>query len=422
MNITTLKTHARHPLIYGSSILVLGGLVANFFNFLFNLFMSRNLIVSDYGTLASIVSLIGFPTLILAALTPLVVNFAGDYFAKNQLAQIRGFYIKILKFLFLVGILFFIVFIFLLPNISTFFHIENKNILILAGFMIFLAFMGIINLSLLQAKLAFGYQVFLSLVGAAAKLILGIIFVFSGFSVTGSILAMAISGLIMYIFSFYPIKFIFDKKLISDTSINTKELFRYGIPSALTLLGLTSFISTDVILVKHFFSPQSAGIYAGLSLLGRVIFYISAPIMGVMFPLIVQKHSKNENYTNTFKLSLFLVFVPSVLITMIYFLFPNFSIIFFLKKSEYLEGVPYLGMFGIFLSIYCLLHITANFYLSIKKTNVYIPIILGAVLQIILITFYHQTFTEIIVISIIITFLLVLGLLLYYPHASQKRL
>ena len=51
----------KHPLVYGSSIVVIGGLVANFFHFLFNLFMSRNLSVADYGTLASIVSLIGFP-------------------------------------------------------------------------------------------------------------------------------------------------------------------------------------------------------------------------------------------------------------------------------------------------------------------------------------------------------------------------
>ncbi len=411
----------KHPLIYGSSIVVIGGLVANFINFLFNLFMSRNLIVSDYGTLASIVSLIGFPTLILTALTPLVVSFAGEYFVKGQLAQIRGLYLKVLKFLFALGILVFLSFIFFLPSISSFFHINNRLILLLADFMIFLAFMGILNLALLQAKLAFGYQLFLSLLGAVVKLILGILLVFAGFSVTGAVWAMAISGFVLYIFSFYPIKFIFDKKLISDSIINTKELFKYGVPSALTLLGLTSFISSDVVLVKHFFNPHTAGIYAGLSLLGKVIFYITAPIMGVMFPLIVQKHGKNENFNNTFILSLLLVLIPSIMITAVYFLFPSFSILFFLKKSEYLIMVPYLGFFGIFMSLYCLLHITASFYLSIKKTSVYIPIILGAVMQIILITFYHQTFNEIIVISIIITFLLVLGLLLYYPHAAKKR-
>lgn len=384
--------------------------------------MSRNLTVADYGTLASITSLIGFPSLILSALTPLVVSFSGEYFAKGKLAEIRGFYIKIFKFFASSGLFIFLLFLYFTPNLASFFHIENKIILLLANFVIFLSFVQIINLALLQAKLAFGYQVFLNFIGALAKLTLGVAFVFMGFSVTGAISAIIIGSLILYILSFLPIRFIFNKKLIAQSSINTRELFNYGIPSALTLLGLTSFISTDVILVKHFFDPKSAGIYAGLSLMGRVIFFITVPIIGVMFPVIVQKHSRNENFNNTFKLSLLLVLCPCIIVTIFYYLFPAFSILFFLKKTEYLSVAPILGFFALFISIYCLLFMISNFYLSIKKTNVYIPILLGAILQIILITFYHQTFMQIILISCAITFLLVLSLLLYYLYGSKEKL
>jgi len=416
------KEFIKHPLIYGSSIVVIGGLIANFFNFLFNLFMSRNLSVADYGTLASIVSLIGFPTLIVSAVVPLVIRFAGDYFAQNKLDLVRGLYVKIIKFFFALGIMIFLLFIVLMPNLGNFFHIDNKIILILTDFMIFLAIIGILNIALLQAKLAFGYQVFLSFLGAVIKLLLGILFVFMGFSVTGAIVAMAVGGFGMYIASFFPIRFIFDKKIVASPSIDTKELFAYGIPSAIALFGLTSLISTDVILVKHFFDPKSAGIYAGLSLIGRVIFYISAPIGGVMFPIIVQKHSKNESFSSTFNLSLFLVFIPSLLITTFYSIFPKFSILFFLKKSEYLSASPLLGLFGLFISLYCLLFIISNFYLSIKKTNIYIPILLGAVMQIFFIFLFHSTFLQVVSISLAITFLLTLTLLLYYPHATKKRL
>lgn len=412
----------KHPLIYGSSIVVIGGLIANFFNFLFNLFMSRNLSIQDYGTLASIISLIGFPGLFLAALNPLVINFAGDFFAKGELGRIRAFYINLLKFLFASGLITSILFILILPVISSFFHINNTFILLLSAFIIFLGFVGVINISLLQARLAFGYQVFLSLTGAIVKLLLGILFIFLGFAANGAVLAVSVSGLILYILSFYPIRFLFDIKLTSNYKVDTKELFHYGIPSALTLLGLTSFISTDVLLVKHFFNPQMAGIYAGMSLMGRVIFYATAPIAGVMFPIIVRKHSKNEDFNNTFKFSLLLVFLPSLFLTMIYFIFPKLSILFFLKKTEYLEASSLLGFFGLFLSLYCILHITANFYLSIKKTNVYIPILIGALLQIVLISFLHETFLQIITISIALIFLLVLGLLLYYPHAKKIRI
>ena len=41
-----------HPIILGSSIIFLGSIFGNFFNFLFNLFISRNLSIEDYGVVA----------------------------------------------------------------------------------------------------------------------------------------------------------------------------------------------------------------------------------------------------------------------------------------------------------------------------------------------------------------------------------
>ena len=413
------KKLLKNPLIYGSSILVIGSVAANFFNFLFNLFMSRNLSVADYGVLASIISLVNFPMLIVAAIVPTVVSFTGSYFAKGQLDMVRGFYLKMIKPLAITGATVFLLFLFFISSIGEFFHIHNTFILLLADFIIFMAFINILNLALLQAKLAFGYQVFVGFVGAITKLLLGILFVYMGFSVTGGVLAILLSGLVVYIVSFSPIRFIFDRKITSP-HINTKEMFSYGLPSALTLLGLTSFISSDILLVKHFFEADKAGMYAGLSLIARVIFYISYPIGTVMFPMIVQKHSKKENFTNTFKLALLLVMMPSIALTAFYFIFPEFSVLFFLKRTEYLEISSLVGLFGIYISVYCLLNIIANFYLSIKKTKIYIPIIIGALLQIVLIFFFHQTFYQIIMISLGITFLLVIGSLLHYPHATKK--
>lgn len=414
-----VKKIIKHPLIYGSSIIVFGSLFANFFNFLFNLFMSRNLTVSDYGTLASIVSLISLPILISNAITPMVVKFAGEYFATNNTALLRGFYIKIKKFYLLVSIIIVFFFVIFLHPISNFFHIKDMSILLITALIIFFAFLGGLNMAFLQAKLAFGFQVFVSLVNSVAKLIFGVLFITLGFAVPGATLSILLSGVVGYLVSFIPLRFIFDRKIIAP-SIETKSLFAYGIPSALTSLGLTSFISADMILVKHFFDPVHAGLYAGLSLIGRVIFYISGPIGTVMFPMIIQKHSKNENYVNIFKLSLFLVFTPSILLAVFYFLFPDFVILFFLKKKEYLAVAPLLGFFGIFISLYCMVYILVIFYLSIKKTKVFIPVLIGALLQIILISIYHASFFQILAISVALMFLLVVPLLLYYPYATKK--
>src|SRR5260221_2871984 len=95
VTIQNIRNFLKHPLIYGSSILVLGSLVANFLNFLFNLFMSRTLSPADYGTLATIMAFIVFPTLAASAVGPLVIRYAGEFFAKGELDLVRGLYIRI---------------------------------------------------------------------------------------------------------------------------------------------------------------------------------------------------------------------------------------------------------------------------------------------------------------------------------------
>jgi O-antigen/teichoic acid export membrane protein len=413
------KKLMKHPLIRGSGILVIGGLVANSFNFLFNLFMSRSLTVSEYGVFASVMSLIVFPALVSGAIVPVVVRFAGDYFAKKNFALLRGLYIQIKKLLLIVGIAVFFLFLFITPTISNFFHIADKNILFMTDIIIFFSLIGVINMAFLQAKLAFGFQVFVTLITGIVKLLFGVLFILLGYSVAGATMATLIAGIVAYLVSFIPLKFVFDRKIASP-SISKKELLLYGFPSTMTLMGLTSFISVDIMLVKHFFDPHQAGLYAGLSLISRVIFYVSAPIGSVMFPLIVQKHSRNENVTNTFKLSLLLVFIPSLLLTIIYALFPKFAILFFLKREEYLFIVPYLTPFALFITLFGVLSIMSNFYLSIKKTKVFIPIVIGAIVQIFCITLFHETFLQIIYISTIITLVLIGILLVYYPYATKK--
>jgi len=381
--------------------------------------MVRTLSITDYGTLASIISLITFPALIVTAVNPMVVRFAGDYFAKNDQMSLRGLYNKIFIFLFSVGLILSVLFIIFLPQIADFFHSTNYFILILADIIIFLSFISAVNGSFLQAKLAFGFIVIIGLVAALLKLGLGVFFVIIGYSVSGAVIALVVSAIGGYLVSFFPLRFLFLKKF-KTPELNTKELFRYGLPSALTLLGLISFISTDILLVKHYFDPVHAGQYAGLSLIGRVIFFIAAPIGTVMFPLIVQKHAKGESYINTFRLSIGLVLIPSLLLTLFYYFFPDFSILFFLKRREYLSIAPYLSMFGLYITFYNVVTLFANFYLSIKKTRIYLPVLVAAILQIALITIYHQTFLQIITISFVLILLLTIGFLVYYPYATKK--
>lgn len=404
----------KNPLIAGSSVIFVGSMLGNVFHFLFNLIMSRNLSVVDYGIFISLISLTTLPALAFNSLIQITVNFAAGYIANDELDKVKGLFLKTNKIMLLSGSLFALIFVIFSKQIAEFIHISGKESLImLVGLIVVLSFVGLVNMAFLQARLAFKYISFITFLGGFLKFITGVGLIYFNFGVSGVLIGLILGGIISYCIGLFPLKFIFHKN-VKSLNISLKEMLGYALPTTIALFCLTSFITIDLVLVKHFFSSSDAGLYSGLSLIGKVVFYFSAPIGMVMFPLAVKKHAKKESYHSLLFASLLLVLLPSIALTIFYFLEPEFTIRFFLKKSEYLAVSDKLGLFGIYMTVYSLLAVLINFYLSIKKTRVYIPILIGTILQIILIFIFHSSLFQIITISLTITSVLLCLLLIYY--------
>ncbi len=414
----------KHELVSGSIYIFIGSMVANVFNLFFSLFMSRNLTVESFGVLTSAFSLVMLMIIPVGSIVPTIVSFAGSHFAKEDYGSVKALFLKIIKPLLAISISVLFCFLVFAGYIGNFFKIVDQSIIVIVGIIVAFAYIGIVNSGLLQAKLAFKYISFLNLIGAMSKFVIGAGLVFLGLGVKGAILAVFISGLIPTILGFIYLKLVFISKVNKTSKINFKSILSYGIPSSLATLGMTSLISTDILLVKHFFDPLQAGVYAGLSLVGKVIFFFTAPIGSVMFPLIVKKHAKNENYNNIFKMAIAMVFIPSVFISTFYFLYPDLSINFFIKNEIYRSASSLLGLFGVFITTYSLITLFVYYFLSIKKTKVYIPVLLAALSQLLLIAFYHGSLFMVVVISLLVALVLLVTLVIYYIkiHGEYRKL
>jgi O-antigen/teichoic acid export membrane protein len=276
------------------------------------------------------------------------------------------------------------------------------------------SYIQILNTGFLQGLMKFGFLSFAGVFSGIIKLIVGIVLVFLGFRAFSGLWAIVFMGLGSFIICFIPLKFIFSKKTSEEVYISSKEILQYALPVFITVLFMTSFTSTDVILVKHFFNPHEAGFYAGLSLIGKVIFYFTAPITAVMFPLLIRRHNIGKSFNKLFYLALLLVLIPSASITGFYFLFPKFVVNLFLGGRDYLEIAKFVGLFGVNLTIFSLLNVFVNFFLSLNKTKIALLIVIGALAQIILIYLFHADFYQIITVSILVSLTLLLVLCAYY--------
>lgn len=407
-----LKNLALNPLIIGSFFLFSGGLVANLFNFLFNIFMSRNLRIEDYGTLIALISIVTLLSIPASAVTPTIVSAAGEYFAKKDYSHLKFFYFKMLKVLLLIGVII-VTFLVLLSGIlSDFLKIESSLLLFTSVPIILLSYGITVNSSFLQANLSFKFLSLINAISSFFKLAIGLVLVFIGWGLGGAIYGVFASYMVPIIFGVFYLRHVIFYNSTQKVSISFRKLVSYGLPSAIVVFSLTAFVSTDIILAKNLFSEIDAGLYAGLSLVGRVIFYITAPISTVMFPLIVKLKNTNKKYNHILLMSMCLVLISSLAITFFYFLFPEFSILFFLKKTDYLPVAQYIGLFGVFITVYSLLSVISYYYLSIKQTKIWYILLSGVILQGLLIYFLGINFSSLIVISLIITSIMLVILLL----------
>jgi len=415
------KKVLKHELIKGSFYLFIGTILSAFFAFLINLFFARNLSKPDYGVYASLIALITLFTIPAQSLTPIIIRFAGEYHTKGEEEKLKKFYLKMNKLLFIVAIAILAAFLIFSSLIENFLKLDNFLYIPMSGLIIAISYIAIVNTGFLQGQLKFLYISITQISGSIIRIIAGIILIFMGYRVFGAIWASILSFFIVYLLGFFPLKFLFKKTKDIDVKVPTNELAKYAVPSTIAILSLSSFISIDVVMVKHFFTPFEAGLYGGLSLIGKVIFYFTGPIPNVMFPLLIKRITKNEPYNKLFFMSMLLVLIPSVLISAFYFLFPAFAVKFFLGTG-YLGVSRYIGLFGIYIAVFSLLNLCVNFFLSLRKTLIFIPLLIGSLLQIILISFFHTNFLEVILISLTICSLLLIGFLIYYITKSKKLL
>lgn len=409
-----LNKIAGHELISGTFYIFLGSILANFLAFLLNLFLARSLSYADYAIFASLLSVITLASIPANSLNTIIVKFATNYFVKQENNNLKTLYLLFFKFI--AGLsLFIIIAFFLLSTIfDNYLHIDNPWYIIFSGIVIASFYLNMLHTAFLQSLLKFKFMAFVSIFGGILKLIVGVVLVILGYKAFGGLGALFFMTFGMFLIGFYPLRKILQNKSSQKLSIHTSQISSYAVPAFITVLFLTSFTSTDVILVKHFFSPHLAGFYAGLSLLGKVIFYFTAPIPMVMFPLLVKRHAKGLSFNNLFYLALILVILPSLFITSFYFVNPNFVIKLFLGGRDYLYVAPFLGIFGIYLMIFSMVNVCVNFFLSINKTNISFLVVLAALFQIVLIYIFHNSFYQVIGVSLLTLLVLLIVLLFIF--------
>lgn len=418
--ITRLKDRfLQSQLLGGSLIMFIGTMISSFGTYLYHPVMGRMLGPINYGVLSSLISLTYWLAIPVGVMNLVVVKYTSALKEEKGLSATVIFYNWIQKRLMVLGAIFFLFLLITSPFIASFLHISSIFPLIFIISSSFIGFFSGLNIATFQGFLRFDLVSMMTISNAYLKLLFGIFLVWLGFQINGAAFSILAGTATVFFISHLLISRLLGNRRKNEETFNGSGILSYSLPVLIYSIAFTSFYTLDILLVRHFL-PVESGFYAALALLGKIIVFATLPIGSVMFPVISGRTAKGKSNKKVLIFGLMMVTIVSLTISLIYYFFPEL-IIKIPFGEKYLSIVSELKYFAVFLSLYSLCGILANYYLASSQTKIISLTLVAAVAQAVLIWLFHSSIHQVVMINILVMGFLLIGLLVPLVRNWQNR-
>ncbi len=389
-----LRKLLQSKFVSGSSFFVASVMTANVLNFLFNAYVGRSLTLSQFALVTFINTIAYVLNIVLAAISATVVHRVAFLNTQRGAKAATLEFRKLQQFIFQQAIIGTIVFLIIAPVMTRLFYLQTVTTLLAMSPAIVASAMGIMNRAYLQGRLLFFYVGLLVILEPVLKLVISFAliqfrlfdFVYIAIPAAGvgaALVAIAFVQMLSREFSF------------KADEIEKPTRFPHVFFSAALITGLANnlFLTFDVLLVKHFFSPTNAGVYSLLSLVGKMIYFFGSILTAFMLPLVSADLGAKRNPARTFeKLFALTVLTVIICVTGMLSLGPLFLPLAFGEKVQVI--FPYIPYYAVAIGAYTISSALLLYHLARK----------------------HYTFSAV---SILISLLLCVGIILFHANIGE---
>ncbi len=391
-------------------ILFLASLIGGFSNYLYNIIIGRMLGPANYSEVTALFSILLIASVPSGTIQTVITKFAAKYSAQNEQHKIQGLLKVLGKRLAIAGLIFFGIFISFSRIISDYMKIESIIPVILLGIILVPSTILPIYRGALQ-----GMQKYLdfSISGTLevfSKLIFGVVLVYIGFSTNGAVLGLSLAGILALLFTRMQLRNLLKNRILKQEEqdkIVYSDIFKYSKSVILNILCFTVLTNSTMILVKHYFSPEQAGMYAGAETLSKIVMFLTGIIPIMIFPKAAALHAKNLDTKKILLTSIGVVLGAGLIFILGAFsLSAVFTRVFFGEK--FLGSESLLGPLAIVMTMYSLYNIMSVYQLSINNFKFIYGTIILSIAQIGFISWFHDSLRQVIIIMIISSICIVL--------------
>jgi len=408
-----LLQHARRSrFIRHNSIFFIGSAAVGALNYLYYPVMGRLLSPASFGEVQTLVSLFLQITIFLSVLGLVTINIVTNY-RDDETRNVVILEFEKLALAF--GIVLFISTAIFQNSLKHFLQFNSTLpfLLLMAALVVTvpLTFRG----AFLRGQQRFGQASLVNILSAAGKLVLA-----AGFVVVGYGSAGAIGGLVgaQIVACVCAVRWATRSGLRVPATHRRWRLpnirtvlpeLRYGGIVLITSLAITLQYSIDVVVIKHYFDPRTAGLYAAVAGVARILFFLTASIALVLMPMARLDAPAADNRRLLVK-SIGLLSAVGLPVLALFVWAPN-QVVTLLMGHQYVGVSQLLPRLSIAIFIISLVNLLTTYYLALRRAAIALIAGLGALVTYVFIAVHHGS-PQAIVNSLLfgsITMLVILG-------------
>lgn len=405
----------------GSLILLLGSVLVSALNFLFNVSMARLLGPALFSQAAALVTLL----MLLSCVSLSFQMVCAKFVARNEsVAAKSAVYRTVSRRGWQVGLVVALLLLVAQKPIADYLRMPNSWVVgVLAIGMAFYNQLGV-KRGNLQGLCHFGSLSWNYVFEAASKLAIAILLVELGYGVFGVVGALSASILSAVMLPDRENRVALHESMHGDESLGPECIpasFGEGMQAIVFFIGQVIINNVDIILVKHFFASELAGLYAAVALVGRLLYFASWQVVSAMFPVSAAGGEQEHGKSHVLGLPLIIVALMCLGFILVLAIFPGF-VMHLVFGEGFRSAEPLLSLYAGSTALYALAMVLITYEMSRRIANTGWLQLLFSGAIVLAIYMFHSDLRQVILVQIWlkVVMLLVVSLPFLYSVRSLR--
>lgn len=418
-----LQRNGTHSVILsGSIIMLMGSILVSVVNFAYNMITARLLGPTDFGHASVAVTLL----LLASSITLAFQLVCAKFVARNQsIAGKRSVIRNLGRQAWLVSSMVAVGLALFSGMLTRYLNLPTRSIVLLLALGIWFYIPLGVRRGAMQGTYAFSRLASNFLIEVGVKFVGAIVFIefllhaSIAQTILGAVAGLALSVLVAYFVS-RPAPLTGAAEAEAQPSQCIPASFQEGMQAIVFFVGQVLITNTDMILVKHFFAPREAGLYAAIALAGRVLYFAAWSVVSAMFPVTAGTH-KRDNKLSILAIPLATVLMISALFVTITAIFPHLIMRTLYGEAFYTPVEGLLSLYAASTGMYALSVVLIAYEMSRRIANTAWLQLLFSGLIVSGIYFFHEDLKQVVIVQLVLMSLMLVAVSVPFLRMRSHR-